>query len=110
MNTRTGPNRKRTNTTGTVNVIPGPVESVHAVGFRNASGGDVYLMIFDSAAAPDAGATPDLPVEKVPTDMTAWVDFGAGGCPMTNIVAVLSSTDATYTAIVANVRLTVTYR
>lgn len=99
---------KQTNTTLAYNIVL-DVNHLHAVGVRNTTGADVYLMVFDADELPANGTAPDLPPELIPDGMTTWIDFGGAACPMDNIVAAISSSDNTLTIHGTAFRITVTH-
>lgn len=100
--------KKHTNSANQFDVITG-VNAIHAVGLRNASGGTVYLFVFDYATDDREGEKPDLPVLEIPTGTTGWHDFGSYGAPMDNIYAVVSSSDTTLTTHASAFRITTIY-
>lgn len=78
-----------------VAAIPGSLRDVYA---KNASGGKLYLMVFDAAALPANGTKPGLSPLPVPADSFGWFDFADDALVCAaGIVVAFSTTDSTLT-------------
>ena len=85
---------------------------VHSCEFRNNTGGDLYLFVFDVNTAPANGDRPQYAIVKVPTDTTGYKDFGSAGGPIKNDLCyvAVSTTDDTLTLYTSStIRITTTY-